>query len=243
MRRLGGEPREGSSEYRPVLDRSRVLFVTLLTALALGVGAGGGVEWGRLHGTPPSLVREPQTGEAVGPRTVVDGMPVGYADTRAGAAEAARDYLTSLGELVQPAAVAPALAVIADPSARSQLVAGTTAGLNVEEGLWGTQSAAASGRQVILTQTPIAYRIDQYTGRQATVRIWLVTTVGVSDQQPLTAFFGIGSATLVWLSGDWKLHAIDDGTVSTDVVPRCLQSPTTTGGIPPMLDGFEPYGR
>jgi hypothetical protein len=69
-----------------------------------------------------------------------------------------------------------------------------------------------------------------------------VTNVGVANRQRLTAFFGVGSATLAWLNGDWRLRASDAGSHAGDVVPACLRTPTPTGGVPSLLDGFVPYG-
>lgn len=84
--------------------------------------------------------------------------------------------------------------------------------------------------------------MDSYTPAEATVRVWLVTVVGVEDRQRLSAFYGIGSATLTWLDGDWRLRSVDAGSQAGDVVPASPQTPTPTGGVPAKLEGFVPYG-
>jgi hypothetical protein len=166
------------------------------------------------------------------------------ARTPAGAAGAVGSYLSVLGGALalNPSAASTTLDQIADPGARAQLESGLAASRQVEEGLWGVQSAIQQGKQVVLTQTPIAYRVTSYSDQVATVAVWLVTTVGVENRQRLAAFFGNGSATVAWLDGAWRLRAIANGSAAGDVVPACLQTPTPTGGVPAQLDGFVPYG-
>jgi hypothetical protein len=168
-------------------------------------------------------------------------VPVGYEHSADGAAQAAGNYLAVLGQLDAARATA-ALDRVAEPSARARLEEGQRSSLQVEEALWGIQAASRQGKRVLLTQTPIAYRVESYTPDEATVRVWLVTVVGVDGRQRLAAFYGIGSATLAWLDDDWRLRAVDAGSQAGDVVPASLQSPTPTGGVPTKLDGFVPYG-
>jgi hypothetical protein len=180
----------------------------------------------------------------VGARSTVQGIPVGYAHTREGAAQAAGNYLAALGGrlALNPTADRAALDQVADPSARTDLENGLAGSLRVDEGLWGIQTAARQGTRVVITQTPIAYRVIGYTSERAAVAVWLVTNVGVDNRQRLAAFFVNASATVAWLNGDWRLRAINAGRQSDDIVPACLQTPTVTGGVPPGLDGFVPYG-
>jgi len=133
-------------------------------------------------------------------------------------------------------------AAIAVGVSEEELEASTQSSLRVEESLWGVQSAALQGRRVLLTLTPIAYRVDTYTADVASVSVWLVTSVGVENRQRLVAFFGIGTASLAWVDGDWRLRAVDAGSQAHDVVPASMQTPTSTGGVPAKLVGFVPYG-
>jgi hypothetical protein len=222
--------------------------LVLVGSLAIGLTAGAA--FGRVvlpvAGTSPAT-SAPATTAAVpgaGPSRVAQGIPVGYAHTAQGAAQAAGNYLAVLGGplALDPARLQAALDQVADPDARGELEASTQSSLRVEEGLWGVQSAAQQGRHALLTQTPIAYRVDAYTPAVASVSVWLVTSVGVENRQRLVAFFGIGSATLAWLDGDWRLRAVDAGSQANDVVPASMQTPTPTGGVPANLDGFVPYG-
>lgn len=219
-----------------------------LVAIVL-VGVLLGIVIGRAtapNGAPTAAPGHPVTSgvPGLGPAGVVNGIPVGYEHSARGAAQAAGNYLSILGgqlalDRVRLSAV---LDQVAEPSSLARLEQGLSAGVDAEEALWGIRTAASQGKRVLLTQTPIAYRVDSYSPEEATVSVWQVVNVGVESRQRLTAFYGIGTATLVWLNGDWRLRNIDAGNQSGDVVPVGLQTPTQTGGVPAKLDGFVPYG-
>lgn len=219
----------------------------LLAALLVGLVAGAVV--GRFSVASPPIRSRPDVPvtagvPGVGPTHVDQGVPVGYAHSSVGAAEAAGNYLAVLGGqlALDPNRLDAALVQVAEPSALVRLEASARSSLQAEEDLWGIRSAAEQGKRVVLTETPIAYRVIAYTVQTATVSVWLVINVGVDGRQRLLAFFGIGSATLTWLAGDWRLRAVDPGTQAGDIVPASLQTPTPTGGVPAGLDGFVPYG-
>ena len=230
--------------------RRRPLGLVLGVAVVLAVGIVGGAVLGRLTAPQPTRTPAPATSPitsgvpGLGPTTVVEGIPIGYPRTREGAAQAAGNYLAALGGrlALDTGRATAALDRIAEPSSRDRLEKGLTASLQGEEALWGIQTAARQGQRVIVTQTPIAYRIDAFTPDEATVRVWTNLNVGVDNRQRLVAFFAIGQATLTWLNDDWRLRAFDAGHQEGDVVPACLQTPTATGGVPAKLDGFVPYG-
>jgi hypothetical protein len=232
MKRLGA----AAPTTRGSSQRSRIAIM-LVACLALGGLAAVVVD--RWHaGAAPALGPAAEPSQSVLP---------GYGccpRTPAGAVRAVGIYLTELGGPLgmDPAATGAALGQIADPGARDQLAIGLAASRRVDEGLWGVQSAIQQGKHVVLTQTPIAYRVTSYSDQVATVAVWLVITVGVENRQRLAAFFANGDATVVWLGGAWRLHAITNGSSAADVVPACLQTPTPTGGVPTQLDGFAPYG-
>jgi hypothetical protein len=229
-------------------------LVVLGLLLCAAIGTAFGTALGRLtapatrapatHAPAPSGRPITAGVPGVGARGTVLGIPVGYAHTREGAAQAAGNYLAALGGrlALDPTADRAALDQVADPSARADLEKGLAGSLQVDEGLWGIQTAARHGTRVVLTQTPMAYKVASYTPGRASVAVWLVTNVGVDNRQRLTAFFVNAGATLAWLNGDWRLRSIDAGRPSDDVVPACLQNPTPTGGVPAKLDGFVPYG-
>lgn len=245
MRRMGTSPPRGRAYSGHRRRRAWVIaggLVLVVVALAVGLSLG------RLTGAGPSGTSpgRPVTAgvPGVGATRVVAGVPVGYAQTQEGAAQAAGNYLVVLnGPLARDRARAnAALAEIAEPSARARLEKDVETASRGYEELWGVQSAIRQGKRVVLTLTPIAYRVDSYTPQEALVRLWVATTAGVENRQRLIALFGISSVTLTCLNGDWRLRNMDAGTKEADVVPACLQTPTETGGVPAKLDGFLPYG-
>jgi hypothetical protein len=244
MNRMGGSRQLAIDVYgRGQRSWTARLGLWLLLALTAVAGAG----FGRLSVVAPAPPQVPSRSVAagvpgVGASAVAHGIPVGYQHSALGAAQAAGNYLASLGGQLDPARARAALDQVAEPTSRQRLEKGLDASLQVEEQLWAVQAATRQGQRVVLTQTPIAYRTDTYTADEATVRVWLVTIVGVADRQRLAAFYGISGATLTWLDGDWRLRSIDGGSQAGDVVPAGLQTPTPTGGVPATLDGFVPYG-
>lgn len=232
MRRLGGAT--------PTAHRSgQGTRIAIILAVCLLVGGVATIVIDRGPGSSA-----PSAKPAVGPRVDVERGYNCCPRTPTGAARAVKSYLAELGGplALDPVATSAALDQIADPGSREQLESGLAASRRVEESLWGIQSAVQQGKRVLLTQTPIAYRVTRYSDQIATVAVWLVTTVGVENRQRLAAFFANGSATVVWVKASWRLHTIANGNAAADAVPACLQTPTQTGGVPASLDGFTPYG-
>lgn len=241
MRRMGGSwPDPGEPGRR---HRSSGLAVGAAIFLAIGIVIGAAFV--RSSAPAAGRTRAPVTAgvPGVGPHEVAQGVPVGYERSALGAAQAAGNYLATLGALVDPARLSAALDRISEPTSRDRLERALAASLHAEEGLWGIQAAVQQGQPVLLAQTPIAFKVDQYTPDEATVRVWLMTAVGIANRQRLASMFGIATATLAWVESDWRLRTTDAGSQATDVVPACLQTPTPTGGVPSQLDGFVPYGR
>jgi hypothetical protein len=248
MKRMGGSSQQLPDVYgRRSGRRTAVLIGMALLVCALGIGVAIGAGFQRLApaaGSPPPARTVTAGVPGVGAKGAVAGIPVGYGHSPEGAAQAVGNYLAALGGrlALNPTAAQTALDQVADPGARGPLEAGLAASLQTGEGLWGIDTASQQGKRVVLTQTPIAYRVTSYTDDVATVAVWLVTNVGVEDHQRLVAFFANGAATVVWLNDDWRLRGIANGSAAGDVVPACLQTPTQTGGVPSQLDGFTPYG-
>jgi len=248
MKRMGGSLSGPPPDPYGRRRSSWRLVLSLIVVLAVGIAAGTALGRQTAPGQRPSPSPSSQPVTAgvpgVGASRVEADIAVGYQHTPEGAAQAAGNYLAAFGgQLVldQPR-VRAALDQVADPSARSRLDGQLQASLREDERLWGIQTAARQGQRVLLTLTPMAYRVTTYTPDEASVSVWLVVNVGIANRQRLAAFFGVGSATLAWLNGDWRLRILDAGSHAGDVIPACLQTPTPTGGVPALLDGFLPYG-
>ncbi len=241
IRRMGGPSTPGAYGGG---SRPWPWLVGMGLMLVIGLGAGLGLGHAMLPGQPSGPSNQPGTAAVlgVGARRVVAGVPVGYPHTPQGAAEAAGNYLAVLGGQLQldQARLDAAIDEMAEPELQPRLKGDMRAALDDLERAWGVVTAAREGQHVLLTETPIAYRITSYTPKQAIVSVWGVSNVGVAGHQRLTALFGSSSITLAW-DGDWRLRAYNSGTSSLYVVPALLQTPTPTDGIPSQLKGYVPY--
>lgn len=130
MRRLGGAPAAEGERIRASL-----LAISLLAMLGIGVIVGVAVT----RSTTPAPTSPPAQSTTAGvpgagPRAVAAGVPIGYEHTAAGAAQAAGNYLATIGQLDPERAMA-ALDQVAEPSARARLEAGQRSSLQVVESL------------------------------------------------------------------------------------------------------------
>src|SRR5262245_51187090 len=168
--------------------RRRRMWVSAGGLLLFVVALAVGLSLGRLTASGPSGTSpgRPVTAgvPGVGATRVVAGVPGGYAHSQEGAAQAAGNYLAVLnGPLARDRARASAaLAQIAEPTARPRLEKDLETASRGYEELWGVQSAIRQGKRVLLTLTPIAYRVDSYTPEEALVRLWVATTAGVENR-------------------------------------------------------------
>jgi hypothetical protein len=174
-----------------------------------------------------------QAGEAaadrVGPRQVVNEVPVGYQHSEAGAVAAAANYAKVLSSelILDKASRRKAIDTLSAPEARARqqrafdrAVASLAKGLGVKDG------GAADGT-VLLRAVPVGWRLEAYTGDRATVAIWVTSVAGSLGGSPggvpVQEGWGTTTVELRWVAGDWKQ----------------LQS-TTTEGPAPVADAATP---
>ncbi|MCD9880395.1 hypothetical protein [Streptomyces guryensis] len=202
----------------------------------------------------------PQKG-GVGIREL-DGVPVGYPHTQAGAKAAAANYTTVSGSsdfLTDKAARHRAVSVMA---------AKGTAGTAVKEAdhaagealsaLRGDNSKV-SDRKVIARTGVLSAHVLGFDTHGAMVRLWTTTVRGsaTGHATPKTGFRSV-TVTLTWESNDWKLKSsssttglvapIDERQASnvtsdfSDYVPAAAEDPVLSGSV--GQDGFPaPYTR
>lgn len=195
----------GGSPDRRRRGRAAAIAAAVLGALVVGVLAG------RL--TAPDDTARPPAGPSVrepGPTRSVDGVPVGYARTREGAAAALLNYGVVLSRLLlePPAERRVALRVLGTPD-----FAATT-----ERTLARAREAAEQGplgpalrgeATAVYRGGPLGYRVTRFNPDEAVVDTWAfglaATTSGLAPRMA----FQTTTTTLVWRDGDWKLAASD----------------------------------
>lgn len=200
-------------EASPLLRRPRVVAVAtvfggaVLLFTGFLVGQGTGDAPARLPEASPAGV---PTASEEGPRTVADGVPLGYTRTEAGAVAAAvtfAEVVTGLADT--PDAHIAAARTIATNEWRPRSVELARNTINF---LSESYPGAA------ISFTPVRYDIVEYGQDSATVKVWGVTLVYPPDRQPEQTW-ATGTFRLAWV-GDWRM---DGGGSSGGPTPSLLK--------------------
>jgi len=167
-----------------------------------------------------------------GPVRVEDGVPVGHARTREGAAAAVASYQRAFAD---PAILAPdvmrrRLEVAASPDyVRTMLDANSPGRERLARGPIG--QGIRHGIQTLYAGVPIGYRIESFAPRRARVLTWGFTLLGNASAVEPRAYFGLTHTDLVWLDGDWKIAATE---ASFGPTPKLQTPPGPVGGYDVM---------
>jgi hypothetical protein len=192
----GGPPRRG-----PL-----TLGAALLTLLALIVG----LLVGRLTAPDDRANQPPPRASGPGPSRIVDGVPLGYAHSRAGAVAALLNYGVVLGDphtLLDRARRAMVLRLVAtDRYASTFQGRGAAALEQARRGPLGR--GLATGARTIYLASPIAYRVISYDGRTARIDGWGVAVVGNDQGLAPSATWATTETVARWQDGDWKIDSV-----------------------------------
>jgi hypothetical protein len=177
----------------------------------------------------------------VGPRRMLDGVPVGYEHSEQGAVASATNYTAVLGGplVLDPVARRVAIDVLAAPSARSSMQRSyAQAAPLIAKGL-GVTGGSADAANVVLRVIPVGWRVEQYDGSTATVAIWATGVGGAINGTPVREGWGVTTIRLTWVDGDWK----ELGATTTDgPVPIAdEQTPTAPSELVPKARAFKEY--
>jgi hypothetical protein len=172
--------------------------------------------------------------QASGPHHIEAGVPVGYAQTRAGAIAAASNFaMVRTGPLLADLGqYETAISRMAYPTWHNEGIAGAEKAhrLFVERFRLGTPGTS-------LQSSGIRYRLDKYSNTSAAVSVLSVALVQQSDGQ-LIEIWGAEKYGLRWSSNDWRVASASsiDG-----VVPTPFEAPTASQDALGRLKGFKPY--
>ena len=206
---MSGLPEPSPLRRRP---RARGMATVIGGALLLLIG----FVVGQRTGDAPSRSPEPlpsgtSTALEAGPRTIVDGVPLGYARTEAGAVAAATTFTevmtTAAGD---PDAHVEAMEAIAAPEWRER--AAELARNTID-------FLGESYPNATLSFAPVRYDVVDYSPAAATIKVWGVTVISRPDRRPEQAWV-TGTLRLVWLD-DWRMNG---GGSSGGPTPFVLES-------------------
>lgn len=176
-----------------------------------------------------------------GPTHVVNGVPVGYAHTQAGAVAAGTNYLMVFnGPLVtQPDKYRAAVDTMSAPAARYRLMSLANNNMTGQQNLI---SYAAQGRTVVDRLVPLAYSVARYSDGNVQLSIWAATFVGVDGVLPLRDGWTTTTLTCAWVDGDWRLLDFPTpGPESFGPVPLQVQAASQSTALPSQLIGYRSY--
>ncbi|HKI66768.1 MAG TPA: hypothetical protein VJ989_05815 [Solirubrobacterales bacterium] len=167
-----------------------------------------------------------------GPTRVQDGVPVGHARSREGAAAAVASYQRAFADpaILQPGVMRRRLEVVASPDyVRTMLAANSPGRERLARGPIG--QGIRHGIQTLYAGVPIGYRIESFSPRRARVLTWGFTLLGNASAVEPRAYFGLAHTDLVWLDGDWKIAGTE---ASFGPTPKLQTPPGPVGGYDVM---------
>ena len=202
---------------------------SLLVVIGLLVGGGGdGKDGGTATGTPEAtagspVVKEPVGGNAkISAHRTVDGVPVGYPRSEAGAVKAAVNYQlarSSTGYLADPDARSKTLRAMATSSAYSELRSSDDESAKSALTNLGLSQQQAE-ENLVSRSSVLGTRVVSYVPEAASVELWMAGIIGVTSEKsplPVTGSWTTVTVSLQWQNGDWKLSAIQSDTGPTPV--------------------------
>jgi hypothetical protein len=208
--------------------RAAVLLVLLFIAFLAG--------W--ISATDPSTA--PRTPDA-GTHTRA-GVPVGFPDSRQGAAQAVAAYQRAFASaaILRPGVLRARIEAVATPDYVAAMLAANSPGeRRIAQGPIGR--GLAGGVQTLYAAVPIGYRIESFSPRRARVLTWGFTLLGNATQVEPAAYFGLTHTELRWSAGQWRIAETRGGFGPT---PKLATPPGPLGayrviGITAQLRSYE----
>lgn len=231
---------------RPALLASVLVFVLLIGVLLVRTGSSGkspspagnrasAAPTGNSSGGTGSSgdIGSGAGGQGLGQR-LVEGVPVGYPDSREGATAAAVNYevARSSSRYFTDAPVRERVlrTIMATDAVSSQLKSDNTAADRLATALGVTADTSGS---LIARASSMGTKVLSFSPQVATVSVWMAGIVGMATPRsplPVSASWTTYTLVLVWQGDDWKVSSI-----TTSNGPTPLQ---TTDQQPTSVDVF-----
>lgn len=164
--------------------------------------------------TPPARIGTDAGGD---PRTsahkVVDGVPVGYAHSEAGAIQAAVNYQiarSSATYFTDTATRHKVIDAMATRESREKLTSNDDTG--IKQVLVSLGIHDGNHDTLVARSAAMGTKVDSYADQVATVEVWMAGLIGTTDKSaplPVSASWTTYTLTLQWQDGDWKLASVN----------------------------------
>jgi hypothetical protein len=229
---------------RAITSRGAVAGPAAAPATTVPAQAPGATTPATAATTPQAQAGEAAATSRVGPRQVVNGVPVGYQHSEQGAVAAAANYVRVLSSamiLDQAQRRAAIQAISAPESLARQQRAFDQAVALLSKGLGVGQAGARDGT-VLLRAVPVGWRLEAYTADRARVAIWVTSVLGaLSGPQgvPVREAWGTTTVELRWVDGDWKL--LKTTTTDGPVPIADTATPTAASQLIPEARDFKEF--
>ncbi len=242
-----GPVQENKPWWRGAAIAGGLFAVLLILAVVVNLSRGSGTSTSPSGDSTPGAGQSTAPGKNTGgaggnPQTaalkVVDGVPVGYAHSQAGAVEAAVNYQiarSSAKYFTDTATRHKIIAAMATSGARDQLTSNDDTGMKQVLSSLGISDANAD--TLVARAAAMGTKTDSYTDQVATVEVWMAGLVGTTSKNaplPVSSSWTTYTLTLQWQDGDWKLASVNSVNGPT---------PVSTGSEPSSVDDFRTADR
>lgn len=158
--------------------------------------------------SPPPTGTRAAIPAPAGAARVLSGVPVGFPNTRAGAAGAAAAYERAFASpaILRPTVLRARIAAVATPDYAAQMLAANSPGVRrIAAGPIGV--GLREGLGTLYAAVPVGYRLLSFSPKRAEVETWGFTLLGNAASVAPAAYFGLARTTLLWLGGRWRIAA------------------------------------
>jgi hypothetical protein len=212
--------------------RRRLILASLATLL-LGLALGWSL-------SPAPSDRAAIPAQAGAARSLA-GVPVGFPDTPAGAAQAVAAYQRAFATpaILRPAVMRARIEAVAAPDyAQTMLAANSPGAERLAAGPIGV--GVSKGIQTLYEAVPIGYRVESFQPDRAQVLTWGFTLLGNAASAEPAAYFGLTHTELAWIDGRWQ---IAETKARFGPTPKLATKPGPLGGyaVIDLARGLEGY--
>jgi hypothetical protein len=202
----------------------------LTVGVAIGDRVGSSPSATPIETSPPPRAIEPQLAPAA-PAT----------RTRSGAVAAAAASITAFdgAVLLDPTRLRAVVTQIAATKSRAVLLQAFEEGSAQTRAKLGVDTVPSP--VIVLRSAPVGYRLERFSGDEATVAVWYVGVVGSGATVEPQQSWRTQLVTLVWESGAWKVTSFESSPGPTP--PLASDTSDAPGDLFATIPSFEEFVR